>query len=385
MARRKDTDIYSYKLKKGGTSWGFKVYVGRDPETGKAMQVSRQGYSTYKEARQAKIDILAGGVMQTKKERKQRQAKKTVSDVWKIWSEIYRQDVGDKTFHDTEDRYKFHIEPKFGDVYVAKMSVDRVQKFVNDAASNYVSYKKIIGLLKRLIKYAMLRDWATKNPFDRVVIPKKSKQTGHDTKDNFFDDRDKVLLFLATAKKISFKIYTYYMLLLNLGLRRGEGLALKWSDFDFDAQTVHIQRTVTTDKQGHKKIGPPKTPKSDRTILLSKNLLEVLQEYKKQEEPLISDYVIHRTGKDDYYSGGASGNWLKRIYKKNPSLKQVSTHGLRHTYATLIYAGDDEVKPKDVQFALGHSKADEALDIYTHITENNKKNIRKSIDNLDFK
>ena len=378
-------DIFSYKLKKGGTSWGFKVYLGLNQETGKPVKLTRQGFSSYKEARQAKIAALAGGVEQNIKQRKQKQAKKTVSDVWKIWSEIYRQDVGDKTFHDTEERWRYHIEPTFGNVYVANISVDRVQKFVNDAANNFVSYKKIVGLLKRLIRYAILRDWALRNPFDRVVIPKKSKQTGRDTEDNFFESRDKVLQFLATAKKIDFKLYVYYMLLCSLGLRRGEGLALKWSDFDFDEQTVHIQRTVTVDKKGHKKIGPPKTPDSDRIIPLSKNLVEVLCEYKQQETPLISDYVIHRTGKDDYYSGGASGNWLKRIYKKAPNLKQVSTHGLRHTYATLIYGGDDEVKPKDVQFALGHSKPDEALEIYTHITDRNRQNIRKSIDKLNFK
>ena len=36
MARKKDPEIYDYKLKSGKTKYGFKTYVGINPENGKA-------------------------------------------------------------------------------------------------------------------------------------------------------------------------------------------------------------------------------------------------------------------------------------------------------------------------------------------------------------
>ena len=40
MPRRKDNEIYKYKLKSGKVKYGFKTYIGTDPETGKAVKPS---------------------------------------------------------------------------------------------------------------------------------------------------------------------------------------------------------------------------------------------------------------------------------------------------------------------------------------------------------
>ena len=65
MPRRRDKEIYSYKLKKSGKiRWAFKTYIGLDPETGKAHNVTRQGFKTYKDAEQAKFDLKSQTVDQ---------------------------------------------------------------------------------------------------------------------------------------------------------------------------------------------------------------------------------------------------------------------------------------------------------------------------------
>ena len=45
MPRKKDPEIYDYKLKSGKTKYGFKTYIGINPETGKAIKPTRQGRS----------------------------------------------------------------------------------------------------------------------------------------------------------------------------------------------------------------------------------------------------------------------------------------------------------------------------------------------------
>lgn len=50
MPRRKDNEIYKYKLKSGKVKFGFKTYVGINKATGKPIKVTRQGFETRKEA-----------------------------------------------------------------------------------------------------------------------------------------------------------------------------------------------------------------------------------------------------------------------------------------------------------------------------------------------
>ena len=383
MPRRRDKEIYSYKLKKSGKiRWAFKTYIGLDPETGKAHNVTRQGFKTYKDAEQAKFDLKSQTVDQVVNE--QQNTDKRVSEVWDIWKDIYQEEVRGTTYFDTKNRWEKYIKPEFGNSYINKISVDHIQKFANKTAKKYVSYKKIVGLLNRLIKFAIIRGWVEHNPFDRVIMPKKSAKKSRNNDNNFYN-RDELIQFLAAAKNTKLKYYLYFMLLANLGLRRGEAIALKWSDFNFKNKAVHIERTATLNKQGKKDIGPVKTEDSDRVLALSDSLVDLLNEYKQTTDLSISDFVFHHPEKDVFYSKGIGGNWMKEVYQANPNIRRITNHGLRHTYATLIYDGSDKITPREVQYALGHSTPELALDIYTHITEKQKENLRKSIDNLDFK
>lgn len=92
--------------------------------------------------------------------------------------------------------------------------------------------------------------------------------------------------------------------------------------------------------------------------------------------------------------------WLKYLYKfdkkqcekwnkehpndKKEPLRKITPHGLRHTLATLLYDGNERITPKDVQYVLGHKTSKTAMEIYTHVTKKQKKDIKGSIDNLNF-
>ena len=61
-------------------------------------------------------------------------------------------------------------------------------------------------------------------------------------------------------------------------MRLGELLALTMEDFDFEKNTVRINKSYQR-LQGKDVITSPKTPKSNRTIKLPKFLAEEMQEY----------------------------------------------------------------------------------------------------------
>ena len=83
MPRKKDSEIYEYKLKSGKTRYGFKTYLGTSRETGKPIKVTRQGFTTHKEAIAAKTKLKANGATHEEKIRDAQKHTKTIDEVWK--------------------------------------------------------------------------------------------------------------------------------------------------------------------------------------------------------------------------------------------------------------------------------------------------------------
>ncbi|MDK6376722.1 site-specific integrase [Lactobacillus crispatus] len=378
MPRRKDNEIYSYKLKSGKTKFGFKTYVGINQETGKPVKVTRQGFATRKEAEQAKTKIKAGGA--GKVASKQNKQRKTVNDVWQEFSATQKLSIRPSSLLRTKNLYK-KIEAEFANAYIDSINVDHLQKWTDSCARNYVEYKPIVNLFRKLIKTAIFKGWAESNPFDRVIIPKSGKKSATDSKDNYLEAND-LEKFLATAKEINSKIYVFMIITVSLGLRRGEAFALQWKDLDFKNKLAHIRRTVTMTSTGAKSIGPTKTSDKYRRIdgvPMSDKLVSVLKDYHKHAND--SKFIICNR-KGDYYNTSMASIWLGKIYEKQPRLKRITTHGLRHTLASLLFETNSNITPQAVQYMLGHKDVKTTLDIYTSVTKKQKENLKRSVNDL---
>ena len=384
MARKKDPEIYDYKLKSGKTKYGFKTYVGINPEDGKPIKPTRQGFDSYKEAEAAKIKLKAAGAISVANNRKAESNKKTVQEVYDIWFSIKKDSVRESTLYNIKCDWENHIKPEFGNKYIDRIDVTRLQKFVNGLSQKYISYQYKVNILHRIIKYAILRGWCNEDPFNKIVIPKKSSKKSDRPKENYYN-LNELKEFLSAAKEHNYSYYAFFVVLGNLGLRRGEALALKWKNIDFDKQIVHIDHTVSHDLQNKKVIGDPKTYSAKRDLALSKNLNYVLREYRKTQKVFNrdDDYIFH-TKNGSFFNSPAVSEWMKSIYHFYPELRKITAHGFRNSLATLLYEGSDKITPKDVQYVLGHSRVTTALNIYTHVTQNQKSNIKNAVNNLDL-
>lgn len=372
---KKDNEIYTYKLKSGAVRYGFKTYLGIDPATGKARKATRQGFKTYKEAKNAKIRLKA--------ERPKPEKKKiTVDEMKKQWFEMYEKTVKQTTAHAIDGVYKNHIKNKFGDMYVQAITPAMLQSWANDLQGKYLKYKVITRTLERILRYAVYLDYLDYNPFNKVIFPKPKGNTKRH--ENYYEIDELKDFLNATKSTDSFKHYVFFLALASLGLRKSEALALRWTDIDFENDTVSITKTITQDRHGSKTLGKPKTKSSNRTLPLSDNLRTELLEYRKT--------CIYNDDQDFIFAATNGGltdpsepnRWLKAIYAKNPGLKQITVHGFRHTLATLLYDGNENITPKDVQLMLGHSKITTALNIYTHVTQKQKNSLKQSINNLNL-
>ena len=122
-------------------------------------------------------------------------------------------------------------------------------------------------------------------------------------------------------KPVSF--YAFEMLYW-CGIREGELLALTPADFDFERQTVTINKSYQR-IGGRDIITDPKTPKSNRTIKMPEFLCEEMQDYIKQ---------LYRIGKNDRLFEVTKSYLHHEMDRgaKAAGVKRIRIHDLRHPY-----------------------------------------------------
>lgn len=150
--------------------------------------------------------------------------------------------------------------------------------------------------------------------------------------------------------------------------KRGELLALQWSEVDLDRAVLRVEET----KAGLR-VKPPKTKRGKRNISLPVDAVTLLREHRKKQIEL--RLALGQGGQPVLVFSDIEGNMLSpngvsrswRQASKARKLPRVAFHALRHTHAsTLIWAGVDILT---VSRRLGHSSASMTLDIYGHLIE----------------
>jgi integrase/recombinase XerD len=140
-------------------------------------------------------------------------------------------------------------------------------------------------------------------------------------------------------------------LLYGCGLRRHELLNLRIEDADLERKMLHIRQG-----KGNK----------DRYVPLGENLVYALKKYIAAEQPYI--YLFNGNGKDGtrvkFSETGVQ--WIVRQAREKAGIKKrVTSHVLRHTYAThLLEMGLDIMSLKEL---LGHTDINTTL-IYLHVS-----------------
>lgn len=169
------------------------------------------------------------------------------------------------------------------------------------------------------------------------------------------------------------------MISLYTGLRIGEVCALSWKDIDFDDKLLFVKHTVarvkSNDKNSKSKLilDEPKTVSSKRIIPISSPLFSILYKYRRNFQSL---YVVSNT--ESFVSPRTYEARFHRIMNAC-HIKQITYHGLRHTFATrCIEAGVDI---KSLSEILGHSSVSITLNTYVHSSIEMKK---KQLEKLSF-
>ncbi|MGE7132976.1 tyrosine-type recombinase/integrase [Lysinibacillus xylanilyticus] len=376
MAKKITTPIESYTLANGEKRYKFQIYLGVDPLTSNEKRTTRSGFRTNKDAKLAlakiKLEIADGTFRKIQAE--------TYQDMYDLWIKQYENTVEESTFVKTKGLFKNHILPAMSKYKIDKITVDVCEKHVNEWADKLKKYRVIKSYASKVIDFAIRRGYLKTNPFTLVYMPKiKKAPIGlvKNVEENFYT-REQLNEFLGYLKEEKNpKVYTFFRLLAYSGIRKGEALALKWNDIDFNKSEIRINKALSKGENSKLYLKTTKTG-TTRTVKMDKETIETLALWRKQQRKeyitlgfntLNEEQLVFSNEKNEFLQPTKTRKWLVRIQEKY-NLKRITTHGLRHTHSTLMYEAG--IQPKEIQDRLGHSDIKTTMDMYTHLTPETK-------------
>ena len=171
----------------------------------------------------------------------------------------------------------------------------------------------------------------------------------------------------------------------DTGLRRGEIVALRWSDFDAKAATIRVSKARKRASEEYE--GTTKTAYSARTVTLSPAAVQNLLAWRKkltaillrQGVPLTKDSYVFRSLRDETQPITLTAvTHLFADLKRRLNLPaDLRFHSFRHTHATLL--AEQEISAKKIQVRLGHASASFTMDHYVHNTEQMQEGVTEKV------
>jgi integrase len=404
---------------KSGVGWGYSFFAGVD-ENGKRLQIYKSGFETKKAAEKAQREAIAeydtkcGRITQhigllkqrtfgyvlgettkngfqsrsaaetaLKKAIEQRAAKDragtnlTVAGYFAYWlTEHAARHCAPKTLERYKELGRYFVR-HLGETPLDELATEQVQRMIHtledhggQVTKNYPlgrplapkTVRNISTLLYTLLSEAMRLGVLKIHPMANrsVRLPKRVKR------DPAVLDTEKLRLLFDRAR--STRLYPLIVLASATGCRRGELLALEWSDLD-DVGKLRVSKSLEQTRAGLRVKGT----KSDkpRNFAVPEWALEVLRAHRVEQDrdkelygPGYQDHnLIFCQPEGGYYSPDRIGARVVELMRK-VGLSGVSLHSLRHSHASHLLSKG--VPLAVVSERLGHADQNITLSIYSH-------------------
>src|SRR5699024_3616415 len=207
----------------------------------------------------------------------------TYKEVYDLWLPLYKNSVEESTYVKTEGIFRNHILPSLGGYFIDKIDVNMCQEALYAWFNRLQKFNMVKSYAARVFDFALKRGIIQTNPFNRVEPLRRKKELSfNDDEDddvNFYS-RDELNTFLAHAKKGSDKkAYTMFRLLAYTGIRKGEALALRWSDIDFHNKTILINKALGRGINNRLYLKAPKNGEP-RSLGVDEETLSILKQWR---------------------------------------------------------------------------------------------------------
>ena len=347
---------------KRGKKWAFVVEAGKHPVTGRRRQKWRSGFATKAEAEAELAKTLAAMGQGMKVPNP---TNETVASYFVNWLTYKKQYVRPGTYSTYGWLVNYHIVPRLGSIKLGKLTPQMLLSVYEEMLEDGLAPQTVKHVHKVLhdgLETATKWGLAEMNAAKLVKAPKVPK---HEMR--VWNEEQLTQFFREFQNP---RYYAIFFLAATTGMRRGELLALKWADIDFENAKLTVRRSYVRGYNGYV-FQEPKTAAGIRNIALSPQTVAVLRKHRvwqmedRLAAPAFEDYGLvfcQRNGKP-LTPQQLEGVW--RHFFKKSSLPYIRIHDLRHTHASLLLKAG--VHPKVVSERLGHSSVTITLDRYSHL------------------
>lgn len=286
-------------------------------------------------------------------------------------SDYAKVSVKASTYISYEYLIRFHLNPRFGKQYLNRISAADIQKFISEKITKErLSPKTVVNILiplKEMFKHAVAWGFIRRDPTIHVKRPRL------ETEEMDFFNPEEIRLLLDNVNP---DYYPLFLTAIMTGMRRGELLALKWSDIDWNSNLILVKRSIFRGVFIN-----PKTKISIRRIFMSPRLRQELE----LRRPVV------RKSNDELVFPNEKGlpldpdNLVKREFYPaldRAGLRRIRFHDLRHTFASLLISQGENIKY--IQTQLGHASAKTTLDRYGHLMPNLENDAARRLDKTVF-
>lgn len=376
--------------RRGKSSWELKFDIGRDPVTGKRKTQYKNVKGTKKDAQRELRRLLnsldEGQFVEP--------SKVTVGEFvnWWLENDAVHQ-VEPRTLAFYQDKCHRHIIPDIGSIQLQKLQPIQVQELYNRKVQSGrldgrggLSPRSVVHIdrtLNVVLKRARQLRLIASNPVDDAKPPAIPKNEI----DVFSDEEIKQLLEHISDTHMYAPIY----LIICTGLRRGEALALRWQDIEFDRKRLKVRHSLEELRPGGgqkptMRLKAPKTRSSKRTISLPHSAIEVLTQHgRTQAEEWLKLGLNRPDGETLLFTKRDGEMYMPHRFGKRfaeachrAGLGHRTLHSLRHTHITnLLRAG---VHVKVASERAGHSTVSVTLDLYAHVLEDMQDDAAERVD-----
>jgi integrase len=322
--------------------------------------------------------------------RKLREAKADASTVGRTptvatWGERWLATVAHRVRPATLALYRtairHHIIPALGKVELARLRPSDVEAMTG-AMIDAGSKASTAALTRRVLVVAMT-DAARDGIIGRNVAQlARPPRTGRPVRRALSADEVRSLLVTIADDPLG----PLVMLGIATGMRRGEMLALRWSDVDLDAGTVTVARALARSSKGGYAVAEPKSQRARRMLALPALAREALTlQHTAQDAERAAAGDVWQDTVGLVFTDPIGRAWhpetITTAYRAlvvKSGIGRLRLHDLRHTAATLALSAG--VPIRDVSDALGHSSPSITLDIYGQTVAEGPRRVANAID-----
>ena len=383
-------------IQKRGNSYSIRVSCGYDTKGRQVIQSMTWKPEPTMTPRQVEKELNRQSVMFEEQCLKGYQSKAIKFEEFaEQWFEEYAKPNLRNTTYERMLQLRGRVYAAIGHLRMDKITPRQIQAFVNtlskDGANERTgkplapkTIRHNLSLISDVFSYAVKVGVAVDNPCSKVTLPKDTP------KEKKIYTREEVERFLTLLNSEPLKYRVFFNLLIYSGFRRGEMLGLEWKDIDFENEIISVRRTSNYTAKKGIYTDTTKTRKSQRSLKFPKEIMDMLKEYKEEQdaEALRLGDKWHETDRlfvkwdGRPMQNGTPYFWLGEFCEKH-DLPFYGIHSYRHLFASLLV--NQGVDIVTVSGALGHSVVSTTSNVYCHMLQEARAKVSEAVSNaLDF-